>query len=156
MITKKLFLSKVHKTKRCWMWVGAKGSVGYGKIKKEGRQYSAHRLAWTLFKGTIPFGLSVCHHCDVPLCVNPKHLFLGTTRDNMQDAARKGRIGHLSDKGRKIISAATFKRCFGKRRTKESIEKQRLALTGRKLPDWVKLKMSKSQKRRRANERNSN
>jgi hypothetical protein len=54
--------------------------------------WRAPRLAWTLLRGEIPVGLSVCHRCDTPLCVNPDHLFLGTQRDNMYDAIAKGRL----------------------------------------------------------------
>ena len=52
----------------------------------------AHRIAWELTHGPIADGLFVLHTCDVPLCCNPQHLFLGTQRDNIRDAAAKGRL----------------------------------------------------------------
>jgi len=76
----------------CWVWMGyAKPPWGYGVTALNNASIFAHRLAWILFVGEIPEGLLVCHHCDVPCCVNPKHLFLGTNDDNMKDMARKGR-----------------------------------------------------------------
>lgn len=73
----------------CWIWVGTAGR--YGKFFHEGRPKDAHRAAWLVFKGPIPQGMRVCHSCDVPLCVNPDHLFLGTAKDNTLDMMKKGR-----------------------------------------------------------------
>ena len=77
----------------CWLWVGSRGSRDYGQIWFNGieRYKSAHRVSWILFKGKIPDGLCVLHHCDVEACVNPDHLFLGTNADNKHDSIRKGR-----------------------------------------------------------------
>lgn len=56
-----------------------------------GKLQGVHRISWQLFKGEIPFGLHVLHHCDTPPCFNPEHLFLGTNHDNILDSTRKGR-----------------------------------------------------------------
>ena len=48
-------------------------------------------MAWELTYGPIPAGAFICHHCDVPACVRPGHLFLGTARDNTADMDAKGR-----------------------------------------------------------------
>lgn len=57
-----------------------------------GKKFRAHRAAWILYRGAIPNGMLVLHRCDNPPCVNPKHLYLGTPKQNMVDKMRRGRF----------------------------------------------------------------
>ena len=85
----------------CWLWTGsyhaerkyAANQYGYMTVKLNGKWQAknCHRLMWIALHGDPGRKLEVCHRCDVPLCCNPAHLFLGTHKENMADSRRKGR-----------------------------------------------------------------
>ena len=99
----------------CWLWHGPTNSNGYGLFYVNNNRLSAHRAAWMIYKGPIPpgdgyHGTCVLHKCDVRNCVNPDHLFLGTQKDNILDAVKKGRIavpdsGYCFSRGEKNPAA---------------------------------------------------
>ncbi len=75
----------------CWLWTAGRFTQGYGCIQRQRTGKVAHRIAWELTYGPIPAGICVLHRCDEPRCCRPDHLFLGTTRDNVEDMLRKRR-----------------------------------------------------------------
>jgi hypothetical protein len=76
----------------CWLWFGGTDRDGYGVIMFGRKTLTAHRVSYALVHGQIPPGMLVMHSCDVPRCVNPAHLSLGTIKDNNRDMTRKGRL----------------------------------------------------------------
>lgn len=104
-MTKKTFEERFHEKywtepmTGCWLWVAAISAGGYGQIRYNDTLKYAHRASYELHNGPIPEGMEVCHRCDVPGCVAPHHLFLGTHKQNMQDAVRKGRSIMASGEG---------------------------------------------------------
>lgn len=100
------FWEKVNKKsdEECWEWEGSCRSDGYGQINRGKRclgMESAHRASWMIHFGEIPDKLHILHKCDNKLCVNPKHLFLGTNEDNMKDKVKK----NLQMKGENVHSS---------------------------------------------------
>ncbi len=88
-------MERLERTRRnkdgCLIWQGPPQPNGYGCLKVDGRKTDVHRHAYVVAYGDIPLGLCVCHTCDVRLCVEPTHLFLGTRDANNKDMAAKGR-----------------------------------------------------------------
>src|SRR5579863_7359899 len=77
----------------CWLWT-EETYKDYGILWIGGSRITAYRLSYYLHKGEIPQGMSVCHSCDTPSCVNPEHLWIGTQTDNLLDAHSKGIINN--------------------------------------------------------------
>lgn len=85
-------LTLIPNNNNCMEWIGSLNSKGYGQISINNKPMGAHRFSYLLHFGEIPSHLEICHHCDNRKCVAPNHLFLGTRKDNMQDALKKGRM----------------------------------------------------------------
>ena len=102
------FWAKVKKSDGCWLWTGSiHPNTGYGQLTvlyPDGarRPLGAHRLSWELANGPLQPGQWVLHRCDRPACVRPDHLFLGTHKTNMEDAASKGRLHRQRPKGQTV------------------------------------------------------
>ena len=90
------YISPIPDAKGCQLWNGPRWSHGYGTFNIGQKKFLAHRVSWVIHNGEIPNKLFVLHRCDVKVCVNPKHLFLGTHTDNAKDRALKGRNGDIS------------------------------------------------------------
>ena len=120
------FWAKVDKSgpDDCWNWNAGTSNKGYGRFAFQGKTRFAHRVSWLIANGSIKnansyHGVCVLHRCDNPPCVNPKHLFLGTHQDNINDMVNKGRSNLGSKHGKSSLteSSVEFIRSCGLRST---------------------------------------
>jgi hypothetical protein len=105
----------------CIVWIGALDKDYYGKITLSKRNLRTHRVSYKQFYGIDPGKKLVCHKCDIPNCLNPRHLFLGTAKANWEDAGSKGRLwyqsktscvnGHKYTKDNTRINKYGYRRC---------------------------------------------
>lgn len=89
----------------CWIWLLSPTFYGYGVFCINNIRHRAHRYSWFMHYGEIPNGMMVCHSCDIPACVNPSHLFLGSQRENILDMISKGRQRPSNIRGIKAYNA---------------------------------------------------
>ena len=95
----KIEANKTIDARGCWIWGKSTDTNGYPQLRVFGRLVRISRLSYEAFNGPIVGGMFVCHACDVRLCVNPGHLWLGTATDNTQDMLAKGRQARVDAKG---------------------------------------------------------
>lgn len=81
----------------CWQWTGVRIKRGYGRIKKDRKSVLATHVSMELAGIDVPSGMCCCHKCDNPSCVNPDHIFIGTQKDNVRDAAKKDKMSRHGD-----------------------------------------------------------
>ena len=124
-------MDKIKVVDGCWIWQNCKQSDGYGSIRCGDKTWLAHRLIWTFENGKIPDGMEICHTCDNPACVNPKHLWAGTRADNNHDMMEKGRFIPKYKNG--------SKNCNAKLSEKDVIEIRKKSLNGYKLKELSKI-----------------
>lgn len=121
----------------CWPWTGATTRGGYaqlsvGRYKPDATIWGVHRLSYILHKGEIPDGMLILHSCDNPRCVNPKHLRVGTTLDNMRDRHAKGHYSVGSQNtAAKLTEAdvAEIRRIYNTSRTSTKVIAKQFSIT---------------------------
>lgn len=78
----------------CWVWAGAIGDDGYGRLWTARRALRPHRYSYVLAGGHLATREPLLHACDFPLCVRPEHTYRGTDAKNMQERSARGRFAN--------------------------------------------------------------
>jgi hypothetical protein len=80
----------------CKIWTGAINGKGYGHRGVNGKDRLVHReaLEQKLGRPILP-GMQANHHCDVPICYEPEHLYEGSQARNMRDTTERRRCVNM-------------------------------------------------------------
>lgn len=89
----------------CSLWNGTRDKDGYGEVKVLGKKWRTHRLVFALSNGREARP-DVCHTCDTPPCVDERHLFEGTNKENLEDCVNKGRHAFGERAGNSVLTEA--------------------------------------------------
>ncbi len=78
----------------CWEWLGGEWNT-YGRFRMPEKTWYAHRFVYERVVGPIPEGLTIHHHCENRMCVNPDHLEPMSLRDNLFESDTPARRNSL-------------------------------------------------------------
>jgi len=81
---------KINNTTGCWEWQASRNNCGYG-IFWDNKIHLAHRWIFQYIQKNLQTNDIICHNCDNPKCVNPKHLWQGNHSSNAIDSVVKKR-----------------------------------------------------------------
>ena len=97
----------------CWEWQKSKTN-GYGRLVKGGKNIPAHAYSYIAFIGEIPTGMQINHKCNNRSCVNPKHIYAGTQKQNVKDMDDSGRRNQVNGEqnGNSKINETIAKQIF--------------------------------------------